>query len=311
MPASIPTALQKQAEQLKAMSEGNPGPAMTVHAVKEVSAPTMTQAQPVIAQTTPPPAANPSVLDRQDHEQDDVWKHKYDVVNGMLRKTSEENKALKVQIEEIKTRQAATPSANVKPDDITDEDIEAEVTPNLLEEYGYDYWRQMIAMQRKAAQAVKPKQDDPELQNIKQKFQKQEEDRFFDDLDKLVPEWETIHKTKEFQDFLGTVDEMTDVTYKGILQDARDYLNAQRAAAIFRAFLSKSPRTDGFRNLVTPQTRPVQGEVKGNTMTFAEWSHRVNTLNSKGFSPMEIASERNKLNAMYQEGRVTGIPAVG
>jgi hypothetical protein len=67
------------------------------------------------------------------------------------------------------------------------------------------------------------------------------EQAFFDRLTKLVPEWEAINANQAFLAWLAEVDPILGQPRQSALDAAQQALNADRAAAVFRAFAPAQP----------------------------------------------------------------------
>jgi hypothetical protein len=317
MSNTIPLALQEQLAKITAQSVQ-----ASMSPVAAQSAPQQTAPSPeAVAANTQPPAPAPTQLsdgaaqlantgtpDRPQPTED--WEHKFKVVNGMLKKTAEEKRQLAEQLEEAqRAKPQGNPQVSASSDDVSDDDVERLVKPALLEEFGYDYWRQQIAIQRSMAQANVQQASDPRLETIEEKFYQQEKEAFYRELDGLMPQWQQINGTAPWNAFLGTVEPLTGITFNGLLKDAHDSRDAKRVANIFTTFISKTSSGTGFNAFVTPQQRAPNGQpAQADTITFADWFARMESLLKAGYSPTEFALRQKQLLAMRSEGRVTGVP---
>ena len=314
MSNEVPSALQAQLANLEALAAGqNQPPAQGTQ-----EAPIQVAAQPIPEVSMSPAAAalSKTETDRQQQPAED-WQHKYKVANGMLQKTASEAKASREEVKrlqeelekakQVKPQQVANLSAD--PDTITDDELERLVKPNLLEEWGYDHWRQQIALMRSMVQATPAPNDDPRLETIEQEFKKQKKEAFYRELDRLVPQWEQINGTAQWNEFLSMLEPLTKVSYHGLLADATDSYDAHRVAEIFRAYSTRK-QGDGFRNLVTPTPHApsAQSFGTGQTLSFEQWNAELQALSSRGYSQQEILTREKNLMAMFREGRVTGVP---
>jgi hypothetical protein len=311
--SEVPTALQAQMEKLEAMA-ANQTQQVPQSAPIEAAAPTPAPEVPMSTGATALSKSAPA--DRQNETPVD-WKHKYDVVNGMFRKETselrEEVKRLKDELEkskQAKPKQVA--SLSTEPDSISDDELESLVEAEFLEGYGYDYWRQLIALQRVAVQSAIPAvvTTDPRIETIEEEFKRQKQEAFYRELDRIVPEWEKINGTDPWNLFLQTLQPETGISYNGLLSDAVDSFDAQRVAAIFRTFGSQR-QGDGFKAYVTPHSNSPSAQQfgTGQTMSFEQWNAEMQALSSRGYSQTEMLAREKNLMAMFREGRVSGVPS--
>lgn len=82
------------------------------------------------------------------------------------------------------------------------------------------------------------------------------EQMFFDRLGKLVPDWETINADQRFLAWLAEVDPVYGVPRQAALENARNKLDASRAAAVFNTFTGprqQAPKADPLDKQVSPK----------------------------------------------------------
>ena len=303
---TVPSALKKQMDQLTETPAAPAAPAAPAPAAPAPVAPAadLTAGAKVLGKTGTP--------DSQPAPNED-WKHKYDVVNGMYRKDTAELREKNRQLEEElkKAREGGKP-VQITAADISDDDVTALVDASLIDEFGIDYWKQQIAIQKTVAvnSAPQPAMDDSRIQNVEQQIANQNRQGFYSQLSMLVPNWEQINGTAEWNAFLGQIEPLTGATYEALLMDAYESFDAARTAQLFDKFLSAPNRAPGFDALATPapQNGIVVPGAQGQTMTFEEWSAQMQALSSGGLSPMEVVQKQKELMAVWQEGRVTGAP---
>ena len=243
--------------------------------------------------------------------QNEDWKHKYDVVNGMFRKETADLREQNRQLEEElkKARESGNQGVQVSVGDISDDEVRGLVSPDMVDEFGIDYWKQQIAIQKNLAPTVTSVTDD-RVQNIEAQFAEQNKQAFYQQLTGLVPNWEQINGTAEWNTFLGRIEPLSGATYEAILVDAYDNFDAGRTAQLFQAFLSAPNRTPGFEGLATPAPRQANNgnSLPGQTMTFEDWNAQMQAVSSGGLSPMEVLQKQKELMDVWEQGRVTGAP---
>jgi hypothetical protein len=83
------------------------------------------------------------------------------------------------------------------------------------------------------------------------------EEMFFDKLAKMVPDWEQINADERFLAWLAEADPVYGVPRQNALTHARETLNAERAAAVFRTFAGPTkaaPQPDPLDKQVSPKS---------------------------------------------------------
>lgn len=138
---------------------------------------------------------------------DNVWKHKYDVINGKYEKEipryAAETRGLKGDIETLQQR---IEQLEVENDSLKkNPPAAATVTENeLAEEFGEDGAKKITTMMNKMRDDIEAK-----IKPVQDKVSKFETDnnltisqRYFKDLDKDVPDWRELDKDEEFNAYL-------------------------------------------------------------------------------------------------------------
>jgi len=212
---ALPKAVQKQAEEAKKIQEKLNG--------SEQLAPV----DPVTSQPAPAP---------------DDWEKRYKGMQRTHDKTvsglRDENEGLNTKVEEL---EALLEKANTAP--AAQEPVFSEAE---IEEYGQDF---LDMVSRIAA----TKNDSPdsnvakELNELKTKFdgiaEKQfrtVEDKFFDELDTAVPNWEDINEQDDFKNWLAEEMPLTGQERQKFLENAHKRFDSKAVISFFNAWLSVS-----------------------------------------------------------------------
>lgn len=224
-----------------------PAPAPTEPPAAEppASPPAATPAEPAPAPAPEPaPAATPA-----DSEQS--FEHKYRTLQGIIeansRKHNEERSRLEQQIQQLSTQlaqiaaqpPAPAPAPAAPASLVTDKDVET-YGPELLDVIGrkaQEMAQQIVAAKMAELQPVLAKTQEQVGQVAQQAYQNVQE-RFFGELAKEVPDWQTVNSDARFHAWLSEVDPMSQVQRQVYLTHAQKNLDHEHAARLFNAFKS-------------------------------------------------------------------------
>lgn len=161
-----------------------------------------------------------------------------------------ENESLKGQIEALEAlvekAETAAPAAQ-----------EPIFTPEEVEEYGEDF---LNMVQRAAEKIAKPNDSNvaDELKTLKDQFEgivqhqvKSEEDRFYDELTKEVPDWEQINEDEGFHAWLADEMPLTGRERQYFLQKAQQRFDAKTVITFFATWKGESGKQSYFPDSVT------------------------------------------------------------
>lgn len=261
---ALPRAIQAQLEQANALLEAAnkppeaPAPAELAQVADPEPAPEPAPAAPE-PQATPEPQA-------QSQQQPDPWEQRYKTLQGLFNREvptlQHKVKDLETQLQEAVARLNKAADAQTKPA----EPVNPAADPRDVENFGSDLvemvQRTAERMLGSAANELQTKaaaleqrlaQLEKVLQGTTQTVAVTAEQAFFDRLTKLVPEWETINANQSFLAWLAEVDPMLGQPRQSALDAAQQTLNADRAAAVFRAF-APTPQ-------VAPKPNPLDKQV--------------------------------------------------
>lgn len=96
----------------------------------------------------------------------------------------------------------------------------------------------IVELQRSIAPAVQ--QLSSQVQTVAHSQALTREEKFFQEVQGAVPNWEQLNVDPHFLAWLGVVDSMTGISRHAYLSDARSTLDAGRVVAIFRAYLHEA-----------------------------------------------------------------------
>jgi hypothetical protein len=179
--------------------------------------------------------------------------HRLSTVQGILKKSESENKALHEKITEL----SAVPVKKEEPPKIED----SEYFDALKEEFGEKTAKAMISVVRAETSSIQKenaelrellKQTGERTKAIESGFVKSAEDRYFESLAMKHPDWESLNGNEDrglsqdtrFTKFLGEKVPGTGKSYNTLLQEAYDALDVSRTAEIFAIFKDRHKVTD-------------------------------------------------------------------
>ncbi len=317
LPRQIEAALAAADATLAQANGSNPAPPEEARLTQD------DQFQQPVEQSAPQPEAAPVVPPPQ-VEKPDVWAHKYDVLRGkydaevprLHQQVRELETSLRTAVERLDTASKAKES--------TPEQRQA-VDPKDVENFGEDLV-QMV--DRVAGQAIarasqvfdaKVAQFEAKITELQatmkgtsQQVAMTAEQSFFERVSKLVPEWEAINVDPGFLAWLNEVDPVYGVARQAALSRAQESLNADHAAAVFRAYLgpqkSEPKKPDPLDKQVSPrgaatvQPTPTEKPVFTSAQ-ITEFYDNVRRGMYRG-NEAEAARIEQVINTALSEGRV-------
>jgi len=127
------------------------------------------------------------------------------------------------------------------------------------------------------------------VENVGQLAYRSAESKFYDELKKLVPDWETINRDPAFLDWLEEVDTLTGRKRQQLLDSAQDSLNANRVTNFFNAFKGSGGTFDQGSSESEP-------ERKASTITQRQYTKAVKDAQTGRITEEEF----NKIANKYQ-----------
>jgi len=315
--SNLPKAVQEQLEQAE----------LAMNGFKEKQAEPVEQVE-VEAQAEVEAAPEPEVTEKPRGEDPELWKQRYLSYKGHfdaeLGRKNEEVKHLQAKIEEIQARleKQKEPAPESVPG-VSDEDIET---------FGADQVRFVERASRKAV-ADAMGAFDAKLNAFVNQFKALEgrvgqvDDRsnysatqmFMRDLEKAVPNFREINANPVWLEWLRGVEPYTKRSWQSLLEDGESALDADRVAAVFRAFEGQSGKAETaskqqanakLQSQVSPSRSraqtPVSSEVPANqrTYSFAEIEQFYDSLWRGRIDPSQGKETEMEINRAVAEGRV-------
>lgn len=344
---NVPEALQKQMDALtQAPQDGTPAPtteATDTPPTETTPAPTETPQNTEAPAPAPQEAPKPAPV--EDDPNSESYQQRYKVIAGkynaetrQLRQSVQEKDAeLALLRQELKAKsqqpppQQQPPQPQAKPFDldatmasITDDEVESLISEQDIEDYGVEYWKQILGVQRMgqnqaAGQSQQlPQQPIPDeftqrLDYLEQSQRMQQDQAFFADLSALTPNWEQTETEDGFMQWKDEVEPMSGKTYAELIEDAYYAHDPLRTAALFDQYAATRPSAPPpapghtIESQVVPPTGgappPVQADA--NTMPLDQWNQAMKELTKGNMTPERVAERHKELVAMARAGRVT------
>lgn len=258
---ALPRSIQAQVEQANAvLAQANPQPQEPQAEI----APETPEVQP----QAPEPTASTETPAQPTQPQPEVWEHKYKTLQGLFNREvptlQSKVKNLEGQLQEAVARLNEAADAKAKPS----EPAAPVADPRDVENFGSDlvemvqrtaermFGRAASELQGQAARIEQRlAQLEQALQGTHETVAMTAEQSFFDRLTKMVPDWEQTNANDAFLAWLAEVDPVYGQPRQEALNAAQRSMNADRAAAVFKAFAATQPAAPK-PNAVAKQVSP-------------------------------------------------------
>ena len=280
------------------------------------------QPQPDPFGDAPQPEAAP-VAPPAPQPKDDVWESRYKSLQGLF------NKEVPELQQKVKTLQGNLDEAITRLNRASEQQESQPAKPRTadpkdVEDFGQDL---VDMVSRVSAQAIgqlskvfegKVTQFESQIASLEQSLRGATqqvaitaEQSFFDKVTKLVPNWEEVNVNPAFLAWLNEADPVYGVTRQAALQRAQDGLNADHAAAVFKAFLGpqvQAKKVDPLDSQVSPRSAttvaptPAQATVLTQAQ-ITKFYDDVRRGNYRG-QDTEVARIEQLINSALAEGRV-------
>jgi hypothetical protein len=319
---ALPRAIQAQVEQANATLEAlNKPPEDPAQAESAQVANTEPSPDPAPAAPEPTVTQEPQA---QPQQQNDVWEHKYKTLQGLFNREvptlQTQVKELRSQLEEAVTRlnKAADDKAKpaepakpvVDPKDVENfgsdlVDMVQRVTEGILSRAAGDLQTRATALEQRLTQVEQV------LKGTNQTVAVNAEQSFFDRLAKLVPDWEATNANQAFLAWLADIDPILGQPRQAALDAAQQTLNADRAAAVFKAFTGNQPVAAKPSNLdkqVSPKGAATAAPAPVQPVIYTQ-QQVVDFYNAKRRGDyrgreQDVARFEAEINQAISEGRV-------
>lgn len=319
--ASLPEPVRRQMEEAEALekqlySQQAPEEGKTVEpeAAQPEPAPTP---EPVEVVAAPEPEVRKE--DEETYQQRyRVLQSKYDAevprLHAQLREATAQIQSLFGEVEKLRA---------VKPEPQTPAEPEKD---NDAETFGEDLTEAIDRRAKRMAQAMVDQATAPmkeyisrleaKLGVVNEQVVESAQDRFYNALAKLAPEWETINADQGFLNWLGEVDPVYGVPRQAALDAGANALDAQRAANVFNAYKAltskqvQTQQTKERRQELERQVAPSSARgaastpTQGKHWTRAEFEHAYDPRTIRELGQEKALQLQAEADLAYAEGRV-------
>jgi hypothetical protein len=184
------------------------------------------------------------------------WKQKYFVLKGkydaevprLVRELGE----LKDSVKEIQSQQITKKREDKE--EVSDDLLTDPAIKYLYDEYP-DVYNALVAFTKKTGKGIDPSVEE-RISRVEQSTVKTVEERFINDLDKLVPDWESINQDPRFVEWLNEEEPLTGYTRFQLATHAQESLNGKRVAAFYNGFKKHA----GIESSTVTEETPVAGK---------------------------------------------------
>jgi hypothetical protein len=275
------------------------------------------------------PISTETVKDDSLPEDNQNWKHKYDVLQGMFNAKDTEVKALQQgmanlqtlvnhqaeQLKQIQSAPAAPATAGSAPDASGLKKIDLDSVAGYGDEIVYmaEGFNALIDLNSKLLDQVRGGQtqapDTGRLDRIESQIRETVQDRYAKSLDAEVPKWREVVNSVEFSGWLQNIDPASGYQYKDLMDYAYNNLRASQAAAIIKRFgidtginvggpaQTSTVQRVGDTNIVDQTRDPLAGQAMPDETTGGD----------KGQTPVKYptAEEVAQASALYAQKRIS------
>jgi len=289
--ADLPGPIRKQAEEAAKLQEkiSNGENPETPTEPAEQTEPT----EP-IEPAEPTEPTEPTEPKPPESEKKDNFEHKYNVLQGMIRKKDQELAVLKSDVQKLSENLTRANKIiddfNIKKhQDEKKSQEKKEIKPKIRLEQFEDYGPEMTEMVNtvnalvEENRSLKDKLQDAgkdatlskKVDQIEKHQQFTDEERYVSRLSALVPDWEKINNDTSFHAFLSETDPFTGLTRQELLTNADKALDANRVANFFNIFKQKNnidtssnhvEKKKDLKSQVVPDTQSGGGGQNGTTV---------------------------------------------
>lgn len=190
-------------------------------------------------------------------------------------------------------------------------------TPEEVEEYGED----LIKLIERITAANKGSDNQEMVKQLNQRLdelgkevktysqtqQRTAQERFFDDLKELVPDWETINNNKRFHAWLAEEMPLTGRERQDFLSEANQRLDAKAVANFFTQFKKEAGVSSGVEPGTAGDGGPPPREAPDGRVYTRDQIAEFYELRRRGklkMSPEEMAAVEADMHRAVQEGRI-------
>lgn len=212
---------------------------------------------------------------------EDSWEQRYRTAQGMMKAEAQRHAterqdmqkqidALKEQVNKV-TAPPAEPAPPAPKSLVTEADLET-YGPELLDVIGRKAQEMAADIVEKRMAELKPELDQTKerVETFAAQAYKTNEDKFYGELAKAVPDWQTVNADQQWLAWLGEVDPLSGVPRQRYLDNAAQQLDHARTAALFQAF--KDSTGKGAAPESAPASAPARHDISPTPRTVGNAS---------------------------------------
>lgn len=242
-----------------------------------------------------PPAPAPAATTTAPTEPS--WEHKYRTLQGMFNAESgrwqTEKREFESRLARLETPPAvAKPAPQAKAKRVTDQDVEAYGT-ELLDVIGRtaaDIAEAEVARRLDELQPELAKTRD-QVTTVAGQVYQNAQDKFYGELAKAVPDWETVNRDEGWLSWLMQLDPLSGLTRQAYLDNASQSMDHARTAALFEA----------YKNTLAPASAPAAPAAAAPAKPALSPSPRpVGTASAPLMREPQVGVKRTELAAHYR-----------
>jgi len=323
---TLPDAVKRQSEEAQRMigerTQRNTPPAEPAEPDEPPKEPQPTQDPEPKEEEESPKEGDEALKERLQAMEQDVsyWRNRFNTLQG---KYNAEVPRLNQKVQELQQSldKGAQPQSSEPGEIFSQEEIE-ELGPDAAKILA-------TAVDRRVNQLVEQRVGPMEQEHRSERERQAvtAEERFFEDLASQAPDWARVNEDPTFDQWLyANTDRRTGLTFKQLLGEARQNLNAAAAASFFNDFQTEqgkaaqttepppepNPQRPSRESQVQPDnsrgTPPPTDQAQGKIWTgeeINEFYRRVREGHFRGKDEDKVATEKD-IYAAYREGRVRG-----
>jgi len=273
--------------------QGTPEATPAPEAEPKAEVPAQTPTQPPTEVTPVAPVAT---------QEDDSWKRKYEVLDGKYKaeipRMAAELRNLKAQLQDAMTK--AAPAAPAP----------SRLKPEEVEEYGEKF----IDVVKRAASEVVSTEEVGEIRNsvdqLRNETLRLAKERFYTDLNRQAPKWESLNEDKNFLTWLAGIDPYTGQMRQDLFDQAVSQMDAWRVANFFTSYGGEQspaspPEQDPLADQIEPPTSRVSAPPPGKKIwTTTEIGRFYADLRARRLDPVDAKRIEADIFAAQTEGRI-------
>lgn len=315
--AALPKAIQRQLDEAAQIERAIAGQAVSEVEQVEAPAPSNDPAPEVVAPAPQPAVETPSQpaaeIEKRPNDDAVYWRKRFDTVQGMLNAESQQRKELSQRLDEMqrqieqqrKPEKPRDPLISAKDEEAFGSDLIDLARRAAREEFGY-LAGSLIADIRKELNPVRE-----QVGKVAERQVVSEQDRFYQTLEGMVPDWEQINADTRWLEWLAEVDPLLGAPRQTALESAHGALDAQRVAALFNTWKNQfAPKQKGPSPALERQVSP-QKTGGGATpapaakiWTRADYERAFDPRLTRSMGAAEIAQMQAEADRAHQEGRI-------